>query len=74
MLADTPGSSQGGGLFTAISDINIEELNTLLFNMAIIEAVFGGLAAGKISTGTFVGGIKHIVIMVVMAVVAFMLI
>ena len=74
MLAGTPGSSQGGGLFTAISDINIEELNSLLFNMAIIEAVFGGLAAGKISSGTFVGGIKHIVIMVVMAVVAFMLI
>ncbi len=74
MLADTPGTSQGGGLFTAISDINIEELNSLLFNMAIIEAVFGGLAAGKIRTGTFVGGIKHIVIMVVMAVVAFMLI
>jgi len=74
MLADSPGSSQGGGLFTAISDINIEELNSLLFNMAIIEAVFGGLAAGKISSGTFVGGIKHIVIMVVMAVVAFMLI
>lgn len=74
MLETTAGGSQGGGLFTAISDIDIDELNSLLFNMAIIEAVFGGLAAGKISSGTFVGGIKHIVIMVVMAVVAFMLI
>jgi flagellar protein FlaJ len=74
MLEETASASQSGGLFTAISDINIEELNSLLFNMAIIEAVFGGLAAGKISSGTFVGGIKHIVIMVVMAVVAFMLI
>ncbi len=74
MLETTAGGSQGGGLFTAISDIDIDELNSLLFNMAIIEAVFGGLAAGKISSGTFVGGIKHIVIMVIMAVVAFMLI
>jgi len=42
--------------------------------LSIIEAVFGGLAAGKIGGGSYVGGIKHIVIMIVMAVVAFMLI
>ena len=50
MLENTPGANEGGGFFTAISDIDIEELNTLLFNMAIIEAVFGGLAAGKIGS------------------------
>ena len=74
LLENTPGATDGGGFFSAITEIDIEELNTVLFNMAIIEAVFGGLAAGKIGTGTYVGGIKHIVIMIVMAVVAFMLI
>ena len=75
LLANTPGANEGGGgMFSAISGINIEELNEILFNMSIIEAVFGGLAAGKIGSGTYVGGIKHIVVMIVMAVVAFMLI
>lgn len=74
MLADTPGTGEGDGMFSAIVGMDIEQLNTILFNMAIIEAVFGGLAAGKIGSGTYVGGIKHIVIMVVMAVIAFSLI
>ena len=74
MLLETPGAAEGGGTFTSIASLDIEALNTILFNMAIIEAVFGGLAAGKIGGGSYVGGIKHIVIMIVMAVVAFMLI
>jgi archaeal flagellar protein FlaJ len=74
MLLDTPEATAGGGTFSAISNLDIEQLNAILFNMAIIEAVFGGLAAGKIGAGSYVAGIKHIVVMVVMAVVAFMLI
>jgi len=75
MMAETPGATEGGGgFFSSITDINIAELNQILFNMSIIEAVFGGLAAGKIGSGTFVAGIKHIIVMIVMAVVAFMLI
>ena len=42
--------------------------------MAMIEAVFGGLAAGKIGSGSYSAGIKHIIIMIVMAVAAFMFI
>jgi len=61
-------------MFSSLVDMDIEELNGVLFNMAIIEAIFGGLAAGKIGTGSFVAGIKHIVIMVVIAVIAFSLI
>jgi len=58
-------------MFSSLVDMDISELNSILFNMAIIEAIFGGLAAGKIGTGSFVAGIKHIVIMVVIAVIAF---
>ena len=63
-----------GGMFSSLVDMDLQELNNILFNMAIIEAIFGGLAAGKIGTGSFVAGIKHIVIMVVIAVIAFSLI
>ncbi len=74
LLADTPGASPEGAMFSSIAGMDIEALNTILFNMAIIEAVFGGLAAGKIGGGSYVSGIKHIVVMIVMAVIAFMLI
>ena len=74
LLADSPGASTQGAMFSSIASMDIEALNTILFNMAIIEAVFGGLAAGKIGGGSYVSGIKHIIVMIVMAVVAFMLI
>jgi len=74
MILETPGAAEGGGAFSSIATLDLEQLNTILFNMSIIEAVFGGLAAGKIGSGSFVGGIKHIVVMIVMAVIAFMLI
>jgi flagellar protein FlaJ len=74
MILETPGAAEGGGTFSSIASLDLDALNEILFNMSIIEAVFGGLAAGKIGGGSYVGGIKHIVIMIVMAVVAFMLI
>jgi len=73
LLDKSPGTS-GGAFFSSIKDVNFEALNQILFNMSIIEAVFGGLVAGKIGSGTYVAGIKHIIVMIVMAVVAFMLI
>jgi len=42
-----------------------------MFHMSIIEAIFGGIAAGKIGEGSFIGGIKHMIIMVVLAIMAF---
>lgn len=74
LLVDSPGASTQGAMFSSIASMDIEALNTILFNMAIIEAVFGGLAAGKIGAGSYVAGIKHIIVMIVIAVVAFMLI
>lgn len=71
MLKTNVGPGSEAGMFSALADIEIDELNRILFNMAIIQAVFGGLAAGKIGAGNYVAGIKHIVIMVVMAVIAF---
>lgn len=71
LLENTPNTNADAGLFSAIAEIEIEQLNSILFNMAIVEAVFGGLAAGKIGTGSYISGIKHVVVMIVMAVIAF---
>jgi flagellar protein FlaJ len=65
------GGAQEGGLFGSLATMDIGAMESALFNMAIIEAIFGGLAAGKIGAGSYVAGIKHIVAMVVIAVIAF---
>jgi flagellar protein FlaJ len=59
------------GLFGSMVDLDVKKLESSLFNMAIIEAVFGGVAAGKIGSGSYVAGTKHVVVMIIMAVIAF---
>ena len=69
------GGNQGkGGLFGSLADMDIGLMESALFNMSIIEAIFGGLAAGKIGAGSYVAGIKHVVAMIVIAVIAFSLV
>lgn len=63
--------SKSSNVFSALAGVEIKELDAILFNMAIIESIFGGLAAGKIGTGSYVSGIKHVIIMIIIAVVAF---
>ena len=65
------GATGDGGLFGSLASMDIGLMETALFNMAIIEAVFGGLAAGKIGAGSYVAGIKHVIAMIVIAVIAF---
>jgi flagellar protein FlaJ len=60
-----------GGLFGSLADMDVSKLEASLFNMAIIEAILGGVAAGKIGSGSYVAGTKHVVVMVIMAVIAF---
>ena len=74
LLSKSPGTNSGGAFFSSIKNVNFSALHQILFNMSIIEAVFGGLVAGKIGAGSYVAGIKHIIVMIVMAVVAFMLV
>ncbi len=59
------------GLFGSLATMDIAKMESALFNMAIIEAVFGGLAAGKIGAGSYVAGTKHVVVMIILAVIAF---
>lgn len=66
-----PSGSGAGGMFGDIMSVNVKDIIKTIFHMAIVEAVIGGLAAGKIGESSFVAGVKHIVIMVVIAVIAF---
>ena len=65
------GNANAGGLFGSMSTMDINLMKSALFNMGIIEAVFGGLAAGKIGAGSYMAGIKHVVGMIVIAIIAF---
>ena len=65
------GAQGGDGLFGSLADMDVALMESALFNMAIIEAIFGGLAAGKIGAGSYMAGIKHVVAMIVIAIIAF---
>jgi flagellar protein FlaJ len=72
LVAEQTGPNTSNTMFSALSGVNIKELDSILLNMAIIEAIFGGIAAGKIGSGSYVAGIKHVVLMIIIAVIAFM--
>ena len=59
------------GMFGSILGVQVDAITGLMFNMSIVEAVFGGIAAGKIGEGSFPAGIKHVIIMIIMTVVGF---
>lgn len=65
------GTQGSQGLFGSMSTMDISLMESALFNMAVIEAIFGGLAAGKIGAGSYMAGIKHVVGMIVIAIIAF---
>jgi flagellar protein FlaJ len=73
-LKDSVRGSSIPPTFSALLGMNIDQLTDTLFHMSIIEAVFGGLAAGKIGEGKFMAGIKHVQILVVITIVAFSII
>ncbi len=61
-------SSIGGGM---VGSARMGEFKTLLFQMSIIQGVFTGLVAGKVGEGSVLEGIKHSVVMVILAIIAF---
>ncbi len=62
------------GMFGALLGVDVKELSKIMLNMSIIEAIFGGAAAGKIGEASFVAGIKHMIVMIVMAVAGFQIV
>jgi pilus assembly protein TadC len=66
------------GLFALESNIlkielTQDQLKILLFDLAILEAVFAGLIASKLSSGTIYPGLKHSIIMLTINTAAFVM-
>lgn len=56
-----------------IFTVAYETYKRLFYHMAIIQSIFGGLIAGKLTESTVLGGLKHSVILAAIATVSFML-
>lgn len=66
-------NTQGAGstIFGGISAVDINLLKKIMFHAAIVQAVIGGLVAGKISEAKLGAGLKHTVILLVVAFLMF---
>lgn len=65
-LLDTEVQNQAGG-----AGFQIEEITRVLFYMTLIQGGFSGAVAGKISEGSVIAGIKHSILMMTIAIIAF---
>jgi flagellar protein FlaJ len=66
-------NTQGAGstIFGGISAVDINTLKKIMFHAAVVQAVIGGLVAGKISEARLGAGLKHTVILLVIALLSF---
>jgi flagellar protein FlaJ len=68
-------NTQGGSstIFGGISNVDIGLLKKILFHAVVIQAVIGGLVAGKVSEARLGAGLKHVLILLVIAFVTFLI-
>ncbi len=70
MVAETKVQEMSGMQFRVSSD-DIAMYKTLFFHALIAQGIFAGLFTGKISEGTVLAGMKHSLIFVVIAIIAY---
>lgn len=71
VLSASGGTTVSFGNGSGLSGLNLPTVKSLFLQMALIEAIFGGLGAGKLGEGSFTAGFKHVLIMAVMTVFVF---
>lgn len=64
-------STAGASVFSGLGGLDLPSIKSVFFQMALIEAVFGGLGAGKLGEASFSAGFKHIIILVILTVIVF---
>src|SRR5665647_843001 len=70
----TPLSQSGAGTVSFIKPIISQEASRRLFlHASLIEALFGGLIAGKINEDSFLDGLKHVTVLAIATGLAFYL-
>jgi pilus assembly protein TadC len=71
-LINTQASAQGGAVaFQGLQGISLDTIKSAFLQIGLVEAVIGGLGAGKLGEASFAAGFKHVVILVVATVLAF---
>jgi len=68
-------NTQGGTatIFGGISKVDIAFLKTVMFHAVIVQAVIGGLVAGKVSEARLGAGLKHVLILMIIGFATFFL-
>ena len=61
------------GKTTFIKAVDVDIYQSLLFYLSFIEAVFGGIVAGKMSEGTVKAGLTHMLLLLILVYVSFAL-
>jgi hypothetical protein len=70
----TPLSQTGAGSISFIKPIISQADSRRLFlHASLLEALFGGLIAGKINEDSFIDGLKHVAVLSIVSGVAFYL-
>jgi len=69
----TSSGGGGGGVFAGAGSVDVGFLKKVLYHAVIIQALFGGLIAGKMSEGRLGAGLKHTLLLLIIAFVTFLL-
>lgn len=69
--AGTGTSGSPGGITDGIGDIDVAAYEQLFFHAAAIQAVCSGLVAGQLGEGSVRDGVKHVVVLLALTLVAF---
>ncbi len=63
--------SQAVTVFAGIGGLSLPTLKQAFLQMGLIEAVFGGLGAGKLGGASFAAGLKHVIVLALANIVVF---
>jgi len=75
-VAATAAAGGGGGagsIFGGASKVDLTLLKTVLFHATVVQAVIGGLIAGKMSEGRLGAGLKHMMLLLLITFLSFLI-
>jgi flagellar protein FlaJ len=55
----------------SMQELDVKTVTSIMFHMSVIQGIFGGLVAGKMGEGALGAGMKHCLLMIVIAFLAF---
>ncbi|MBI3115742.1 MAG: type II secretion system F family protein [Thaumarchaeota archaeon] len=61
-----------GSVFPGLGGIDIQSIKGAFLQMSLVEAIAGGLGAGKLGQGSFVAGFPHVLILVATTIAVFL--